>query len=251
MKLRHALLTLLACGVGIAGLADQADARGNGRGKDRQDKMNSEKVKGGQKGFRSGQGAEGAGPLADLELSDEQQAQIQELREGFRAQMEEIRDAGTRPDRETMEQIREDHRAQFEAILTSEQFEQFEQLKADRQGQGRQGRGIRGGKGGGKRGGRGGQGGGAFGGLDLTDEQKAQIQELREQMKEDFEALREQVKNGELSREDAREQVQQIREEHRQQIDALRGDEPGGPASKPTGSAIQSRSWGEIKAQMK
>ena len=341
MKLRHALLALLACGVGFAGLIDQANARGNGRGNGRQGKMNSEKIKGAKKGFRGGEDAEGAGPLAALGLSDEQKAQIQELRAAHRAQMEEFRDSGTRPDRETMEQLREKHRGQFEAILSPEQLEQFRANRPEGERSGRRGRGFRGGmdgerpapfasldlndeqraelqsfreemreqmqsfresgtrpsaeemesmrekhraqleailtpeqleqfgqfradrpegqrfggRGRGWRGGMGGERPAPFGGLDLSDEQKAEIQRIRQEMREQMQSSRE---NGTRPSAD---EIKQLREQVRERIQGVLTDAQkaqldelkGAPAaSKPTtGSAIQSRSWGEVKEEMK
>lgn len=128
MKFRHALLALLAFGVGFAGLADQADAQGFGRRAGRQGKMNADGARGARIGLRGGQQA---GPFAALELTEDQQAKLQELRETHRAQMAELRASGTRPTAEEIQQIREEHRAQFEAILTSEQLAQLEQLRAN------------------------------------------------------------------------------------------------------------------------
>lgn len=152
-----------------------------------------------------------------LELTDAQQEQLKELHQELRAEMQSVRESGERPDPEAMRAIREAHFEKLESVLTEEQRARFEDLRAKF---GAGGRGFPGGWWGhvrwGNRGGmwghgpgamrghRGGwwggpdrmqmagvhRGGDAFAGLDLSDEQKAKLKELRGEHREEMEKLR-------------------------------------------------------------
>jgi len=123
--------------------------------------------------------------------------------------------------------------ADVQAVLTSEQITQIaarrQQLReriADRmtsagvRGQrgdsaGVRGRGMR------RGGGRGGIGGGPWAGLDLSQEQIDAIQDVLEKYRPQLEAVRDQVRDGSLTREEARDQVGPIRDAIRTEIEAL------------------------------
>ncbi len=68
----------------------------------------------------------------ELNLSDEQVAQLKALKEAHKAERMELRQSGERPDPETMHMKREEHRKQMEQILTPEQMEQLKQLRKEK-----------------------------------------------------------------------------------------------------------------------
>jgi Spy/CpxP family protein refolding chaperone len=57
--------------------------------------------------------------------------------------------------------------------------------------------------------------------LNLSDEQRSQIEEILKTQHEQIRAIREQVREGSLDREQAREQIHEIRQEGRAQIEAI------------------------------
>lgn len=57
--------------------------------------------------------------------------------------------------------------------------------------------------------------------LDLTDAQRERIEAIHETTREQMQALREQVKSGDLTREQARDQREEIRDEARAQVEAI------------------------------
>lgn len=157
---------------------------------------------------------------AQLELTDEQKEQMVELRKQLRDEMREAWSAGERPDRESMQALREKHREKMASILTEEQLEQLQALQGAWGGPalGSAHRGCRGhrGPGTGMYGmrqwpgftpgagpaagilpqldmmgldGPGGMGC-PFARLDLTEEQQSRLEDLRSQHREQAEALR-------------------------------------------------------------
>ena len=122
--------------------------------------------------------------IEHLDLSDEQAAQIEALRDKHRAEMQALREAGERPSRDAMRERFEAHRAQFEALLTPDQLATLEELKSER---GMRGKGH-------KRGHRGHPLGRALHRLDLSDEQKEQLKALRAERREE---MREKRQSGE------------------------------------------------------
>lgn len=146
-----------------------------------------------------------------LDLTDDQVAQIEAIITSTRDQLspihEQVRDGSlSREDARTqIEAIRADKKAQIEAVLTSEQAEQFAEL---RQQHGRQFNRQR-----------------LAEFLNLTDDQKTQIETLMQTRKDDLKSIREQVEAGTLTREEARTQIQALRESERDQITALLTEE--------------------------
>ncbi len=78
--------------------------------------------------------------LNALDLSDEQKAQLRELRQENRQQLKALHEAGQRPTAEQRQEMAEARRTAFEAILTADQLEQLNairaRLKEARHGQG-------------------------------------------------------------------------------------------------------------------
>lgn len=81
-----------------------------------------------------GQSNRGEKLLAELDLTAEQQAQIEAIKEEGRAQMKELRQQNPeqRPDRASMKKMRESAEAKMQAILTPEQREKLATIKAER-----------------------------------------------------------------------------------------------------------------------
>lgn len=111
--------------------------------------------------------------IEHLNLNEEQASQIEALHQKHRAEMQALREAGKRPSREAMRERFENHRAQFEALLTPNQLATLEELKNER--------GMRG-----KRGMRSHHFGRHLRQLDLSDEQKEQLKTLREERREEI-----------------------------------------------------------------
>ncbi len=291
MKTRHALIAIVALSVGFSSLAEAQrggrrgpDRPGNGtaqfqpRGEQRgeggpQSGRRNEGEGGPQSGRRNeGEGGpqsgrRGGGALAALELTAEQQEQLQALRETQHAERELHRESGERPTDEEREQIHAAHQEAIAAILTPDQLTQLEELKAQRP-EGRDGK-----SGQGRRGGPHGQagprGGGALAALELTAEQQEQLQALRETQHAERELHRE---SGERPTDEEREQIHAAHQEaiaailtpdqlaQLEELKAQRPERPSRgteaekeeesvPAAKPAGATIESISWGHIKSQ--
>jgi Spy/CpxP family protein refolding chaperone len=222
---------------------------------------------GGRRG--AGRGHKG-GPAQALDLTDDQKTQAKALHETFRAEAEALRESDE-ANREAFQALRESHRERFQAILTDEQSEQLETLRAEREANrpedGRQGHGRH-------RRGRGGDGerpdlGDALG---LSEDQSAQIEARRTDLRSQLEALRE---SGEGSREEAkaligahREQIQSLlTEEQRGALEELKGDRAGRrhsrrhgggdgdeatetetEAAQKSNASVETRTWGSVKS---
>ena len=161
MSFRHIIAAGLV--VGMAGL-NAADAGGN-KGRHRG-------------GHRMGPRAEGGPPHVVLNLSEDQKAEAQALREQHRAAVEALHSSGE-VTREDIRTLREQRRAAFEEILTDDQRAQLVELKAQRQaareehqGQRQAAREERAAR------------------LGLTDDQTTQLEALKEQFRAQMEELR-------------------------------------------------------------
>jgi Spy/CpxP family protein refolding chaperone len=119
--------------------------------------------------------------LNQLELSPEQQGQLDALRTKHRQEREARRQEGERPTREERQEHFAAVRAEFEAILTPDQLATLTELKEQRGERGERGR----------RGGRGQRGRHGFGQLDLSDTQQEQLKTLRQEQREQMQARRE------------------------------------------------------------
>jgi len=208
------------------------------------------------------------GPAQALDLTGDQKTQAQALHETFRAEAEALRKSDE-ADREAFQALRESHHEQFQAILTDEQIEQLGTLRAEREANrtedGRHGRGRH-------RRGRGGDGERPDLGetLGLSEDQSAQIEALRTDLRSQLETLRE---SGEGSREEAkalieahREQIQAVlTEEQRGALEELKGDRAGRRHSRRHGgggeateteteaaqkstASVEDRTWGSVKS---
>jgi hypothetical protein len=151
----------------------------------------------------------GFGPLDEI-LTDEQKAQVQEIRESVREELEAMKaalDAGeitAEEARDKAQAIRESVRDQIEALLTDDQKAQLENLRAERQaereahmGEAREVRNDV---------------------LGLTDEQIEAFDTVTEANREAAEQLREQVRNGDLTREDAHAAMLELRDGRYEQL---------------------------------
>lgn len=121
--------------------------------------------------------------VENLNLSEDQAAALDALREKHRATMQALRETGERPSREIMREQFAAHRSEIEAILNPDQLAALEEMKENR-GE----RGLRGKRG--KRGHHGHPLGRALHRLDLSDEQKEQLKALREQRRGEMQERR-------------------------------------------------------------
>ena len=222
---------------------------------------------GGRRG--GGRGHKG-GPAQALNLTDDQKTQAQALLETFRAEAQALRESGD-ADHETFQALRESHREQFQAILTDEQTTQLEALRAEREAN----RPEDGGRDRGRhRGGRSGDGERPNLGetLGLSEDQSAQIEALRTDLRAQMQALKE---SGDGSREKAqalrqaqREQILALlTEEQRTALEELKGDRAGRRHSRRHGGdgtddasqtetetalksakSVETRTWGSVKS---
>jgi len=198
-------------------------------------------------GRRPGRGGRGPGGrvggdfLSALEMTPTQKDQITALREQNRADMQAMRQAGE-VSREDVQAMRRQHREAFQALLSDGQKAQLEELRAERAqlraerpegqrpGPGRRGRGL------------GPSGEGPLTsprGIELTDAQRTEVQEMRVAFRQQVQDLRD---AGDLDREAFR----ALRLQHREAIEGiLTGSEPDA-AAKPAAS-IESSTWGRIK----
>jgi len=279
MKARYTLITLLACGIGLASLAE---AQRGKRGKMRRGAINQTEEQ--KENFQArrqqlmdeGKGGirlQGRTPLfAELELTDEQKESLQALRESHREEMQARRETGERPTEEEIAAFRQAHQEALAGILDEGQLAKLEELRAQRQAQMGEREGHK--RIGKRRGDRhGGDRTGPFQALELTDDQKEQIktamQQLREEIGPDVEAIRAKVRSGELTREEARAAMQEIRSQHQDiladfltdeqkaQLEELKaqrqarreaaGIDDGIVPEAAAKAAIETQSWGSIK----
>ena len=227
---------------------------------DQQAKLEEMKAAGKGRGPRR-RGGFKAGPrlqaLEKLDLSDEQWASIKELREERKAHMEQYKASGERPTKEEMQARREAMKQSFEAILTPDQLARLEEMKANVKGRsGRRPR-LR-------------ERGFGLKGLDLSDDQKAQLKVLRQGMAEERKARRASGERPTREEMKAHHEAMQasiahiLTPEQRQQLEERRaargaGGEKGAmrttESAVTTGDApptvIESTSWGRIKAERK
>jgi Spy/CpxP family protein refolding chaperone len=94
---------------------------------------------------RGGGGRRGMDPARmqeELGLSDEQVAQMQQMREEMRAEMRAMRESGEGFNREAMQAMREKMQGKMQEILTPEQLEKYQSMRGrrDRGGRDRGGR---------------------------------------------------------------------------------------------------------------
>ncbi|MBT4608714.1 MAG: hypothetical protein HOM68_10155 [Gemmatimonadetes bacterium] len=256
-KFRFLCLGVVAAAALSLAVVDVADAGGRGgRGKGRRGPergaVDSEQ--------RQAQREQHRAQMATaLGLTQDQQAQLDQLHKDSRAAAQDLRASGeaTREDRDA---LREAHREARESILTADQLEILEGLRAERPEGRRRGRRHRDGEGTegrvrlGER-------------LGLTQEQTQAVQSLRATHREQMEALRE---SGDISRD----QLKALRGEHREQVRELltedqqaaldqlraehqaeggrrrghrRADQDADQLPGAARSATESNSWGEVK----
>ena len=174
-------------------------------------------VDAGQRGFkhRGHRGGGGGDRIrVALELTDDQQQELAAMREEFKQAAQEIRvqvrdGSLTREEaRPQLEVQREARREALAEVLTTEQLEQLEQLKAanaERRGSrghhhgGLRGRAMR----------------RVFQALGLSEDQRLALQTLRDEARQAHREIRAQVKEGSLTREEARPLLQAQREARR------------------------------------
>ncbi len=158
-------------------------------------------------------------PFEVLDLTDEQQAAIAEIRETARA------DAEAAETRETRHEIMQAAREEILSVLTEEQIEKLEQLRSRKPwGQGGPGKGHHG------------QGPrGPFSGhgdplayLDLTEEQQAAIAEIRENAKTEAEAAQTREARHEIMQAAREEVLSVLTDEQIEKLEQLRKDVPRG-----------------------
>ena len=155
-----------------------------------------------------------------LDLTDAQESQVKELfaaeAADLKAWREANEDASREDRREFMESNRESHQAALEGVLTTEQVAELQEMGPLRP-RARRGVGNRGGTKGddGRRGER--RGFGAD--LDLSDEQKSQLKELRENTRAELKAWHE--ANPEATRDERRDYREQQRENQRQRLESI------------------------------
>ena len=175
MSFRHIIAAGLV--VGMAGL-NAADAGGN-KGRHRG-------------GHRMGPRAEGGPPHVVLNLSEDQKAEAQALREQHRAAVEALHSSGE-VTREDIRTLREQRRAAFEEILTDDQRAQLVELKAQRQA--------------------------------AREEHRSQRQATREEHQAERQAAREERAARLGLTDDQTTQLEALREQFRAQMEELRGSD--------------------------
>ena len=186
---RHILIAGLVVGTISMVSLSAVDAGGRGRGA----------------GHHRGAGGPG-GPGAALDLTDDQKAQMQGLREQFRTQIQELRDAGELS-RADVQAFHEQRRTAVEGILTDEQKAQLADLKVEREAARAE-----------KKEARVERRQAFLDELGVSDDQRAQLDALGQAHRADIEALRE---SGDISRE----AVQSLREAQREAFQGILTDE--------------------------
>ncbi|HMB92556.1 MAG TPA: Spy/CpxP family protein refolding chaperone [Rhodothermales bacterium] len=172
----------------------------------------------GEKGrFRRGQrgamrGKRGPARLAEkLDLTEAQQAQLKELHTGHRDAMQAWMDSSPNATQEEKRAYRKEqaeaHRSALESILTPEQKQMLEEAKStrDRRGRGHMRHGRRGPRG--------------FAGLDLTDVQRSQLQDLRQAHREAMKAWMDASPNA--TQEEKRAYRKEQAEAHRSALESI------------------------------
>ena len=169
---------------------------------------------GGQGSFQhqGRRGGDGFGPLADI-LTDEQKEQAQAIRESVRAELEALKAAVNAGEitaeeaRATMQELRESVREQIEALLTDEQKAELEALKAEREAEREarreEARLVRNYV------------------LGLDADEAAAFDAISEGNRATAEALREQDRNGEITRDEAYAVMLTLRDERNTQLAAM------------------------------
>ena len=162
-----------------------------------------------------------------LGLSPEQRAEIERIREESRSEIEALRERVRSADtadheaaREALRAGREEVRGRIDGVLTDEQRRTLEERRAERresrEGRGRQGRSRPGG----------GPRAANLDALDLSSEQRAEIERIRTESRSGIEALREEMRSADpADREAAREALRARREEVRGQVGGVLTDE--------------------------
>ncbi len=195
------LLAVLVTGAAWAQTNDQSTAPppANAPGPHRMGGMHD-----GQRGFER--------MAQELNLTDQQKTQIQNIFQTQRQQAQAIRqDASLTPEQrqDKLKQLRESTHQQITGVLTPEQQQKFQQLRAQHQGMGR------------GRMGRGEAGPGGMGPLarlNLTSDQKAKIQPILQSQHQQVQAVRQ---DSSLTPEQKQAKIRDIRKTTRTQIDAL------------------------------
>jgi polyhydroxyalkanoate synthesis regulator phasin len=169
---------------------------------------------GGQGGFQhqDRRGGDGFGPLADI-LTDAQKEQAQTIRESVRAELEALKasvaagEITAEEARATMQELRESVREQIEALLTDEQKAELEALRAEREAEREarreEARLVRNDV------------------LGLDADEAAAFDAISEGNRATAEALREQVRNGEITRDEAHAAMLTLRDERNTQLAAM------------------------------
>jgi len=208
------------------------------------------------RGSKSRVGGDGAGRLAEaLSLTADQQAQLKSLRQQMHEQMESLRQQGTEL-RSEARSLRDQHRQQVRSILTPEQQQALAQLKADRPDGPR----------GGERAGRRARGRRLAEKLQLTQEQRDAMQDLRRVHRQQVQELRDGASREDLRalHQEHRDSIRQVlTEQQRQTLDQLRAARQSSkrrprrerqlpPDGDPSldGSArpgVEGTSWGDVK----
>ena len=75
---------------------------------------------------------------AELDLTDEQATQLEELHTAHRADIKALRQAGDHPDHEQMKALRKQHKAAMADILTEEQLAKMKEMRHQRKSQAKQ-----------------------------------------------------------------------------------------------------------------
>lgn len=147
-----------------------------------------------------GKGMKGMGSkmAAELNLTDNQKAQIKAIIGQYQPQFKAIRESNATPDekRASMKELRTEMKAKINAVLTPEQQAKAKQLWQEHKGM--RGKGMQ-----------------AFKALNLTDAQKAQIKSIRDGSRSQIQAIKQ---NTNLSDADKKAQIQAIRKSTREQV---------------------------------
>ena len=153
-------------------------------------------------GHRHGRGQ--AQAFERLNLTQEQKDKLQSLRQNERAQIDSIRNNASLTDeqkKQQLRQLRDNQRQQWLALLTPEQQAEWKQTRSQR-----------GGHGGGFAGARG------FQGLNLTEQQKAQLKPVFDSTRQQMQALR---GDTSLTPEQKREKMKEIRQNQMTQMKSI------------------------------
>ncbi len=145
----------------------------------------------------------------ELNLTDQQKTQIQNIFQTQRQQAQSIRqDTSLTPEQRQskLKQLRDSTHQQIQGVLTPEQQQKFQQLRSEHQG-------MRHGKMG-----PGGKGPGGMARLNLTPDQKAQIQPIMQSARQQVQTVRQDTS---LTAEQKQAKIREIHQNTRSQIEAL------------------------------